>query len=116
MRFGARDYDPETGRWTAKDPIRFDGGLNLYAYVGNDPVNWIDPTGLSEQCSNETIPFSSEYKDDPDEALEDVCVICWVIPAGQGYRWTKVGKEFTFGKNLVVPKGFIYRIGASRKG
>jgi RHS repeat-associated protein len=47
VRFGARDYDSETGRWAAKDPIRFDGsGANLYAYVVNDPVNWIDPQGL----------------------------------------------------------------------
>ena len=47
VRFGARDYDAETGRWTAKDPILFDGGdANLYAYVGNDPVNFIDPVGL----------------------------------------------------------------------
>ena len=46
VRFGARDYDPQTGRWTNKDPIRFAGGLNLYAYVDNDPVNWRDPSGL----------------------------------------------------------------------
>jgi RHS repeat-associated protein len=47
-RFGARDYDAETGRWTAKDPIRFAGGnTNLYGYVLNDPVNDTDPTGLS---------------------------------------------------------------------
>ncbi len=46
-RFGARDYDAETGRWTAKDPIGFDGGdANVYAYVGNDPINWVDPRGL----------------------------------------------------------------------
>ena len=45
-RFGARDYDAETGRWTAKDPILFNGGdTNLYGYVANDPVNWIDPEG-----------------------------------------------------------------------
>ena len=46
VRFGARDYDAVTGRWTAKDPIRFDGGdTNLYGYVVNDPVNLIDPNG-----------------------------------------------------------------------
>jgi RHS repeat-associated protein len=48
VRFGARDYDPETGRWTSKDPILFAGGdTNLYGYVVNDPVNFIDPDGQS---------------------------------------------------------------------
>ncbi len=47
VRFGYRDYDPEVGRWTSKDPISFAGGdANLYAYVGGDPVNWVDPSGL----------------------------------------------------------------------
>jgi RHS repeat-associated protein len=46
VRFGARDYDAETGRWTAKDPIGFSGGdTNLYGYVLGDPVNFVDPTG-----------------------------------------------------------------------
>ena len=50
VRFGARDYDPSVGRWTNKDPAGFNGGdPNLYAYVFNDPVNWIDPTGLDGQ-------------------------------------------------------------------
>jgi RHS repeat-associated protein len=45
-RFGARDYDAETGRWTVKDPIRFDGdGPNLYGYVSSDPINFNDPKG-----------------------------------------------------------------------
>ncbi len=48
VRFGYRDYDPGTGRWTAKDPIGFAGGdTDLYGYCLNDPVNWIDPWGLS---------------------------------------------------------------------
>jgi RHS repeat-associated protein len=46
-RFGWRDYDPVTGRWTAKDPMRFRGGMmNLYVYAGLDPINRSDPSGL----------------------------------------------------------------------
>ncbi len=47
VRFGYRDYDPETGRWTAKDPILFAGGdTDLYGYCVSDPVNLLDPEGL----------------------------------------------------------------------
>ena len=42
----ARYYDPEVGRFISKDPIGFAGGVNLYNYVGGNPVNWIDPQGL----------------------------------------------------------------------
>jgi len=46
VRFGARDYDPEVGRWTTKDSIDFGGGdANLYAYSFSDPISIIDPTG-----------------------------------------------------------------------
>ncbi|MCC6624506.1 MAG: RHS repeat-associated core domain-containing protein [Deltaproteobacteria bacterium] len=47
VRFGARDYDPTIGRFLRKDPIRFEGGdPNLYTYVGSDPINVTDPSGL----------------------------------------------------------------------
>src|SRR5712664_1553255 len=49
VRFGARDYDGFTGRWTAKDPILFAGGqTNAYAYVSNSPVTLRDQSGLAE--------------------------------------------------------------------
>jgi RHS repeat-associated protein len=41
-----RAYDPELGRWISRDPIKEDGGVNLYAYVENNPVNFTDSTGL----------------------------------------------------------------------
>jgi RHS repeat-associated protein len=47
VRYGARDYDPQTGRWTVKDPIGFAAGSPLlYDYAGGDPVNRIDVDGL----------------------------------------------------------------------
>jgi RHS repeat-associated protein len=46
-RFGFRDYDADVGRWTAKDPILFEGGdTDLYGYVVGDPVNGVDLYGL----------------------------------------------------------------------
>jgi RHS repeat-associated protein len=41
-----RAYNPALGRWISRDPIEERGGLNLFGYVGNDPVNAIDPVGL----------------------------------------------------------------------
>lgn len=45
-----RPYDQVLGRWTQRDPIEEDGGLNLYAYVENDPINSVDPYGLKRVC------------------------------------------------------------------
>jgi RHS repeat-associated protein len=48
IRFGARDYQPSTGRWTARDPILAAGGWNLYAYAENSPVSRVDRSGLED--------------------------------------------------------------------
>jgi len=83
VRFGVRDYDPFTGRWTARDPVLFaSGSTNLYAYVGNDPVNMIDingreggpsgnfhglPPGTSETlATGETVGVSQARPNDPN--------------------------------------------------
>ena len=52
-----RYYDPKIGRFISKDPIGFAGGdVNLYNYVGGNPVNWVDPWGLLECQIGPDIP------------------------------------------------------------
>jgi RHS repeat-associated protein len=46
----ARWYDPQLGRFLSEDPIGLAGGINPFAYAGNDPVNRSDPSGLSPEC------------------------------------------------------------------
>ncbi len=41
-----RFYDPQVGRFLTRDPMGHAGGVNLYAYTQNDPVNFADPLGL----------------------------------------------------------------------
>ncbi len=69
VRFGVRDYDAMTGRWMTKDANLFDRDEpNLYAYVENEPTNWIDMDGLAKKQNN---PSSFlEGITDPDKAKE----------------------------------------------
>ena len=47
--YRARHYSPALGRFLQTDPVGYTSGANLYAYVGNDPLNLIDPSGLAAQ-------------------------------------------------------------------
>jgi RHS repeat-associated protein len=47
----ARYYDPSVGRFLSEDPIQFDGGVDFYAYVLNNPINYMDPSGLKRTCT-----------------------------------------------------------------
>jgi hypothetical protein len=50
--FFARPYDPNLQRWIQRDPIGERGGVNLYGYVKNNPVNKVDPLGLEPGFGN----------------------------------------------------------------
>ncbi|MCP4021329.1 MAG: RHS repeat-associated core domain-containing protein, partial [Desulfobacteraceae bacterium] len=47
--YGYRFYQPKVGRWLKRDPLQEAGGLNLYGFVLNNPVNWVDPLGLERK-------------------------------------------------------------------
>jgi RHS repeat-associated protein len=101
VRFGARDYISQTGRWTSKDPIRFASGQNnIFAYLNDDPINGHDSTGLdydpqcleavenecAQGCTNTCGGFG-------DQICFDLCLsigqsFCFVkTPDNQCYGW-----------------------------
>lgn len=63
--YRARWYDPQVGRFISEDPARFRGGLNWYAYVDNDPVNFRDPTGLGPILNLEGEPWLDDRNPEP---------------------------------------------------
>jgi RHS repeat-associated protein len=61
-----RFYDPRVGRYTSADPIGLEGGWNRFGYVGGNPVSFVDPEGLLQQCSfgifgPNIYPFQHQY-------------------------------------------------------
>lgn len=68
--YGYRYYDPVTGRWPSKDPIKEMGGINLYGMVGNSAVNWWDYLGLKECCDANGDPYDCDKLKDQMDNLD----------------------------------------------
>jgi RHS repeat-associated protein len=100
VRFGARDYDAETGRWTVKDPDDFAvGDVNMYAYTAGDPINRVDPLGLWDIVM--AGPNTNQKWEEWLRSPEGVCVV-----SGHGNQ----GKGVFENHKLVTAKELADRI------
>ena len=116
VRFGARDYAPDSARWTAKDPIRFEAGdTSLFGYVNGNPINQIDPLGLFGYRGTMDLDFSpnpsrpSSYEtcppDSPCETSFEECMkncVSFFNPLWTFYGSTGLGLTAVFGKGGVA--------------
>jgi RHS repeat-associated protein len=67
--FGFRFYDSSIGRWISRDPLEEDGGVNLYGFVGNAPINFLDEYGLVKRSLIDRL-YRWAYTDDQNASDE----------------------------------------------
>jgi RHS repeat-associated protein len=103
VRFGARDYDAETGRWTAQDPIGFEGGSSsLYEYAENDPISLVDPEG--------DVPIAPVVVGGAISAGVDLGIQLWRSGGDLGaVDWNSVGSSFVQGAVGAAALGTVAR-------
>lgn len=121
VRFGARDYDAFTGRWTAKDPLGFGAGdTNLYVFAFNDPINLIDENGLLSNSAQTIINGGAGFLSGltfglSDYAIEHVGLGEYVDKCSGAYNVGEFASNFTSAPHLA--KGLVlYASKAVTKG
>ncbi len=69
LLYERRAYEPNLQRWLTHDPLGEAGGINLYGFVGNDPVNWFDPDGLAP--ANVAVPPRVTPRNSPTYSINE---------------------------------------------
>ncbi|MBM4026107.1 MAG: hypothetical protein FJ280_11980, partial [Planctomycetes bacterium] len=113
--YRARYYNPQIGRFLQTDPIGYAGGMNMYAYCGNNSLNWADPYGLEKMQAR---ALNLSYDSNGNLYLDWVKDLGYVeidvndpstFPAFSGYDfvvfgdWTKIWRDL--GALLALPTG-----------
>ncbi|MEQ1832029.1 MAG: PQQ-dependent sugar dehydrogenase [Candidatus Eisenbacteria bacterium] len=114
VRFGARDYEPGVGRWTAKDPVGQAGGANVFAYAEADPVNLVDPEGAAPIAPQSSAGSGMSPWDEALAATPSIPepVVDAIAGFGDGASMgvTRIIRRFTPGESEVRTCTDAYRV------
>jgi len=78
--YGLRYYDPGKGRFLNRDPIGESGGMNLYRFVGNNPVDRVDVWGLGKYATVTTDDEMETYMLEPFQVRASYSLENWLVP------------------------------------
>ncbi|MFL6745797.1 MAG: RHS repeat-associated core domain-containing protein, partial [Sphingomicrobium sp.] len=115
--YKARIYRADIGRFLQTDPVGYDGGINLYAYVGGDPVNKTDPTGL--EAGSVTPSYEQNYEIakqyDPETARAGLIAVGVVYTGGAACAVGGCELAAGFAAKNPVTRLILARTGISHK-
>ena len=101
--YRARYYDPNVGRFTKEDAFRFDAGANFYLYVGENPIDFVDPLGLCPLTRNQRIGLAGR-------GLLSIAIGAGKVAGGIGLIGGTGGVGAVFGGYAII-SGLVSNVG-----